>query len=84
MKYKSYAFVILMFCGMNCFKANAQTLDQIIANHIKAIGGKEKIKQVKTVAMKMTTTNTVTQPETVNVSVNSLIRIPMERDTAGT
>ncbi|OJY83619.1 MAG: hypothetical protein BGP13_13585 [Sphingobacteriales bacterium 40-81] len=75
MKYESYAFMILLFYGMNCFKASAQTLDQIIANHIKAIGGKEKIKQVKTVTIKMTTTNTITQPETVKLSVNSLTRI---------
>lgn len=91
MKYKRYAFTMLLFCGMNCFGANAQTLDQIIANHIKAIGGKEKIKQIKTVVIKSNVTTVLTQPDAVKLSTISLIRITngkgyrndIEAETAG-
>ena len=76
MKHKKYFFLLLLFCGINFPGVNAQTLSQIIASHIKAIGGKEKIKQVKTVVMKMKTVTTLFEdPDSVKFTTNSLVRI---------
>ncbi|PVD50654.1 hypothetical protein DC498_18850 [Terrimonas sp.] len=49
-------------------------LDQIIASHLKAIGGKEKIKSIKTVVVKGSYAMSI-PPDTGKVVLNSLTRI---------
>ena len=77
MKHKKYFFLLLLFCGINFPGVNAQTLSQIIASHIKAIGGKEKIKQIKTVVIKSTivVASAAAESDAGKLSVNSLERI---------
>ncbi len=46
---KLFAAIIFLFCSSVTF---AQTVDDIIGNHFKAMGGKDKIASVKTIKMK--------------------------------
>lgn len=53
MKMKNCLFTLATLLGFTV--ANAQTVDEIIAKHIDAIGGKDKIAQVNSVYMESTT-----------------------------
>lgn len=76
MKHKKYFFLLLLFCGINFPRVSAQTLDQIIASHIKAIGGKEKIKNIKTVIIRGTSAMSFSPNMGASVlNFNSLTRI---------
>jgi hypothetical protein len=46
--------LIVLFCIISSFGASAQTLDEIVAKHIEAIGGKDNWAKVKTLRMEST------------------------------
>ena len=46
---KSVKFLLLAFAAVTTTVLNAQTVDEIISKHVDAIGGKDKLGQVKSV-----------------------------------
>lgn len=46
---KSIKFLLLGFAAITTVALNAQTVDEVITKHIEAIGGKDKLSQVKSV-----------------------------------
>lgn len=74
MKQFLFSFLAFLFCCIHGFTANAQTVGEVIANHIKAIGGKEKIKSIQTVVIKGTSTMSFAR-DTVKIVLSSLTRI---------
>lgn len=64
---------MLLFTGLLIFAfANAQTADEIIAKHFEAIGGKEKVGQVKSIVMESSLLVMGNESPTTTTIVNGL------------